>query len=475
MRKFFVRTKRTEGTAPLYVRFQKRNPKTQFFINTHIDVEVARWRKCYEDMTLYVRTNVAEKYVERLAQTVDAAVDDATAGDNFTRESVQEAVDAIVFAEARELQRQQEEAAERERERREAQERAARAKADADVVAYLAELIADMRAGNVKIEGKGRNKGQNYTAGTIKMWNNFLKIIGRYRKTHAFTWDDIDKRFAARFTNWMIAEGYMAKTVNKYVSIFQALITRAYNDGKHNNVKATDYFVKTSVTDDQKATEIYLTAEELNALYNMPLTGEKMIVRDVFVVGCCTCQRVSDYSNLRRENFTTTARGTKVVKLQQAKTAKSVTIPILDDKLLAIAEKYNYNLPKVNDIILNRYIKDICKELAATVPSLNVELPTVLTMREREAERRALEKGAESPYKRDAEGRVVKPRYDMVTSHTARRTGITLLYLTGKFDAYQMMHVSGHTEAKTFREYIKLSDDEIAEGIAEKMANDNLF
>ena len=99
-----------------------------------------------------------------------------------------------------------------------------------------------------------------------------------------------------------------------------------------------------------------------------------------------------------------------------------------------------------------------------------MELPTVLTMKERAKEERG-----EITYKRNKKGQVVKPRYEMITTHTARRTGITNLYLTGKFDVYQMMAVSGHKEAKTFKEYIKLSGDEMADGIAEKMQDNNLF
>ena len=47
-----------------------------------------------------------------------------------------------------------------------------------------------------------------------------------------------------------------------------------------------------------KAAEIYLTSDELQALYEMPLTGLQEQVRDVFLVGCYTCQRVSDYNNI---------------------------------------------------------------------------------------------------------------------------------------------------------------------------------
>lgn len=57
------------------------------------------------------------------------------------------------------------------------------------------------------------------------------------------------------------------------------------------------------------------------------------------------------------------------------------------------------------------------------------------------------------------------PRYDCVTTHTARRSGITNMYLFHKFTIVQMMHVSGHKTQKTFMDYIKLSSDEIADEI----------
>ena len=44
-------------------------------------------------------------------------------------------------------------------------------------------------------------------------------------------------------------------------------------------------------------------------------------------------------------------------------------------------------------------------------------------------------------------------------------SGITNMYLTHKYTILQMMHVSGHKTQKTFMDYIKLSSDEIADGI----------
>ncbi|MBR1801387.1 MAG: phage integrase SAM-like domain-containing protein [Bacteroidaceae bacterium] len=471
MRTYFLRTSKQKGTAKLYTQVKSCRNNFHFFLNTGIDVDVERWHKSFCDLSLYAKNG--GRAAELLAQSADKAIDDVLDRLYFTKEDIQEAVSAVVHREEREAKELAAKIEREEAERREERERIAKAREDADVRAYLESLIAGMKDGSIRIKGKGRNKGERYTANTIKMWNNLAGIIERYYKVEPFTWDSIGERFASRFRAWMENEGYMAKSINKYIGQFVALINRAYDEGKHTNQAAANSFMKPAVDEAQKAAEIYLTADELNALYQMPLTGEKALVRDIFIVGCCTCQRVSDYSQLKRENFTTTARGAKVVKLRQTKTRNFVIIPILDDKLTAIMEKYDYNLPQLPssfDVILNRYIKEICKELAESVPSLNDELPTILTMKEREKEDRG-----EVTFKRDEAGRVVKPRYELVTSHTARRTGITNLYLTGKFDIYQMMHVSGHKEAKTFREYIKLSGDEMAEQIAEKMGNDNLF
>ena len=93
----------------------------------------------------------------------------------------------------------------------------------------------------------------------------------------------------------------MAKVVNKHLTNLKALINAAFIDGIHNNQRAASLIVKRKVEDREKAVEIYLTEAELQALYEMPLTGMNSIVRDVFLIGCYTCQRISDYNNLNAE------------------------------------------------------------------------------------------------------------------------------------------------------------------------------
>ena len=148
----------------------------------------------------------------------------------------------------------------------------------------------------------------------------------------------------------------------------------------------------------------------------------------------------------------------------------------MNDNLLRFTERYNFKIPTITDVILNHYIKNILKRLSEEVPSLQKAEITKLTMREREMEERG-----DAEFMRNDDGDVIKYRYDLVTSHTARRSGITNLYLTGLFDTVQMMSISGHKDQRTFFDYIKLSSDEIADKIMEKLrqsenaGNEGLF
>lgn len=74
----------------------------------------------------------------------------------------------------------------------------------------------------------------------------------------------------------------------------------------------------------------------------------------------------------------------------------------------------------------------------------------------------------------DDEGYPVKPRYELVACHTARRTAITNMYLSQKFTTQQMMSVSGHKKEDTFKKYVRLSNDEKADEVA-RAAVDGLF
>ena len=473
MGNYFLRTKKEKGTASVYLRVQKRNPKLNILVCSKVSVDIQQWDKVTQDVAKwndYCKTQDGRKVKETL-DSISSAIDNLISQGIYDKARIDEVVEAVVFREERERQRIQEEEERQEQERlRQIKEQEEEAR-KADVILFLENFLEGIKNGRIK------NGAENYTLNTCKVWSNFLGILKRFIQISPFTWKDINKALADRFVSFMEKNGYMVTSINKYIICFKAMIQNAMDQELHNNLIALRAFSKKKIQETDKAKEIYLTKTELQALYEMPLEGLKDKVRDVFLVGCYTCQRFSDYARLEKENFTTTAKGTKVVRIVQEKTGNDVVIPILNDNLLHIAEKYGYDIPKVNDVILNRYIKQILKELSSTVPSLARKERTLLTMKEREKEKQGL-----VSFERDNKGYVIKPRYELVSSHTARRSGITNLYLSGNFDTYQMMSISGHKDEKTFYEYIKLSSDEVADSIAKKMderkkymSNDGLF
>lgn len=323
---------------------------------------------------------------------------------------------------------------------------------------FVRKRLEGMKNGTIK------RKGNNYTKQTLHTYTGFANILETFIKQHPFDWEDINERLIDEFVLYMENYGYMKKTVNKNLAVFSAMLNTAFKEGFRFKTSVLDHFPKLHVTREDKVVEIYLTEEELQALYEMPLSGKEDKARDVFLVGCYTSQRFSDYSRITERNISF-HDGVGIITLTQQKTGTEVSIPILNDNLIRIFEKYDYNLPYINNNRLNDTIKVVLEKLSETVPSLKQEMATKLTLvnQKMEGQNRV-------SYKRNEHGEALVPRYRLATTHTARRTGITLMYLSKMLDSHEMMSISGHKTESVFNDYIKISGIELATSIAKKVA-----
>lgn len=326
------------------------------------------------------------------------------------------------------------------------------------VLDFVRKRLEGMKNGTIK------RKGNNYTKQTLHTYTGFANILETFIKQHPFDWEDINERLIDEFVLYMENYGYMKKTVNKNLAVFSAMLNTAFKEGFRFKTSVLDHFPKLHVTREDKVVEIYLTEEELQALYEMPLSGKEDKARDVFLVGCYTSQRFSDYSRITERNISF-HDGVGIITLTQQKTGTEVSIPILNDNLVRIFEKYDYNLPYINNNRLNDTIKVVLEKLSETVPSLKQEMATKLTLvnQKMEGQNRV-------SYKRNEHGEALVPRYRLATTHTARRTGITLMYLSKMLDSHEMMSISGHKTESVFNDYIKISGIELATSIAKKVA-----
>lgn len=313
-------------------------------------------------------------------------------------------------------------------------------------------------------DGTIKRKGNNYTKQTLHTYTGFANILETFVREHPFDWEDIDERLIDEFVLYMENYGYMKKTINKNLAVFSAMLNTAFKEGYRFKTSVLDHFPKLHVTREDKVVEIYLTEKELQALYEMPLSGKEDTARDVFLVGCYTSQRFSDYSRITERNVSF-HDGVGIITLTQQKTGTEVSIPILNDNLIRIFEKYDYNLPHIQNSDLNDTIKVVLGKLSETVPSLKREVATRITLLSRR-----MEEQNRVQFKRNEHGEVLVPRYRLATTHTARRTGITLMYLSRLLDSREMMSISGHKTESVFNDYIKISGIELATGIARKVA-----
>ena len=171
--------------------------------------------------------------------------------------------------------------------------------------------------------------------------------------------------------------------------------------------------------------------------YYKGLTKSQERIRDLFIVGCLTALRYSDYSTLTADNF----QDGYIVKLTK-KTKTKVRIPI-HDFIKEIVAKYNGTVPGGYCIqYFNKYLKLIMKQIGFNEKyTYNFTKGGVLVTE-------------------------TKEKWQLISSHTARRSAATNMYLTGRMRTFEIMSLTGHKSEKNFFRYIKVTAEDKAKAIS---------
>ena len=189
-------------------------------------------------------------------------------------------------------------------------------------------------------------------------------------------------------------------------------------------------------TSREETDAIYITMDQIKEMYAIKKFDlpEQEVVRDMFVIGCFTGMRFSDYSVLDPS-----AIRNNRLSFIQVKTGAKVTIPI-HPIVNEILQKYNYVLPPVPR---NNEFNAIIKTVGEKMPSLHVPFTKQIT------------------YKRELV-EIEKMKYEFLMTHTARRSFCSNEYIRGT-DPMIIMSISGHKSYKSFMRYIKVSGDQFAD------------
>jgi Phage integrase SAM-like domain/Arm DNA-binding domain len=178
---------------------------------------------------------------------------------------------------------------------------------------------------------------------------------------------------------------------------------------------------------EEEVDAVYLNWQELSLIYHLDLSANKNLekYRDLFVLGCLTGFRFSDYSDIKPEEV----RG-GMLYVNQTKTLSTVVVPLRKDAKDILIEKYNMQMPQVSNVNFNYYIKEVVK-LAGIDEQIKITHKRGNKIQEE-----------------------IRPKYAWIMSHTCRRSFCTNEFLDGT-PTNLIMAISGHKTEKAFRRYIK--------------------
>lgn len=187
----------------------------------------------------------------------------------------------------------------------------------------------------------------------------------------------------------------------------------------------------------EEADAVYLDWDEISTIYHLKIKNKKLRkTRDLFVLGCLTGLRFSDFTTIDRLDVKN-----GFIRKKTEKTDTWVHIPIRPE-CKKILEGFDYKIPKVINWTFNRHVKTIGK-----LAGLDEEI------------RFSYKKG-----KKDIAE--IKPKYEWLGSHTARRSFCTNEYIAGT-PVELIMKISGHKSLANFYRYIRIGGEEAGKKIQE--------
>lgn len=307
---------------------------------------------------------------------------------------------------------------------------------------YLAEYLA-----NVYIPRYQNVRGID----TVKIYR---VVLNKLREFEAFAryrvkFDHVNIDFYNRFKRWFFAQGFSRNYFGNIMKVIKQVYKEARDVDHLHDGTGTDHRDFTCPND--TADSVYLSPEELDRIRELkidestvqdskhPISGDWLTkrisalnrARNLFLIGCYTGLRVSDFSRLRDAHIG------KFITIKTQKTGTPVVIPIHPVVREIIDSGFDLS-DTVSDQKLNAHIKDLCR-----MAGIDEEVLVNKNVGGHNTE-------------------IVLPKYQLVSSHTARRSFATNAYKAG-VPTIAIMKITGHRLESTFLKYIRVSAEENAE------------
>lgn len=274
--------------------------------------------------------------------------------------------------------------------------------------------------------------------GRKKRYNTFKSHFLNFcdHQNYEYNFNDINYDFYHSFINYFYeVKKQSPNTVSGTIAMMKKIMKESLKQKIHSN-RDFEFFEKPS----SEVTRVFLNSHEIEKIYNTPIEKNYLQkTKDIFIFGCLTGLRYSDFSNIKPHNIFQDD-GIHYLRKVTQKTKKEVIVPI-KKIAMEILEKYNYDIPVISNQKLNSYIKELCQ-----ICGIDEEIL------------KPIYQG------RNAEP-VIKKKYELISSHTARRSFATNAYLANVPTIF-IMQMTGHTTESSFMKYICITQKESAKIIS---------
>lgn len=328
---------------------------------------------------------------------------------------------------------------------------------------FVDQYIKECESGD-RLKKKSTSK---IKAGSLKSYKGLLAQLEAYQNSRHMIvdWDDINFDFYNDYKHFLVEKSYSPNTIARHIKDMKTILYAAKD--MHYTTR-DDFMSKKWSADREDVDNVYINHQRLMEMAAFDMSDYKTMkerakiyakdkeerdslihalkrdiyrqrlseARDIFLMGCLTGQRVSDYKRINKEMIETIVGSDKFLHIKQEKTGKDVYIPYTDE-MEAILRRYNGALPKVYDQHLNERIKVVGLLLGWIEPA-GLE------------EHRGLLKFTSD-----------KRFCDAIKTHTARRSFATNAYKDG-VPLSAIMAVTGHSSEEMLKRYLKLGSKERA-------------
>ncbi|TAI49829.1 integrase [Flagellimonas allohymeniacidonis] len=279
-------------------------------------------------------------------------------------------------------------------------------------------------------------KLQKWSASTVMRYEIIKRTLERFqtKRSYKITFNNINSKFHAEFTDYCMGElGHINNTFSRNMGLLKTFLFWALKEGYTYKEDFKEFKLKPKVVTKQLA----LKLEDLEHLMKQEFeTARLEKVRDVFVFACLTGMRFGELKLIRREMF----NGNEIILKEEKDSGKTARNIPLSELAQYILRKYDYSLPLIANQKQNEYIKEVFKKAGYD------EMVTKEQTRGTEVLRSTM------------------PFYERISSHTARRTFITLMKRKGISDKL-IASISGHKSIAVLNQYYQVDDEAKSEAV----------